>query len=152
MRPLPHHYSVTSQAAPNLHVRLNSHGLSELSSEPPTEFGGPGDLWSPETLLMAAVADCFTLTFRAAAKTTNLPWTRLECVANGTVDRIEGVTRFTAIHLRVSLSIPNAADTERARRLLEKTEKGCLVANSLKSERTSEYVLEVDVVKELRTA
>src|SRR6185436_13165437 len=59
MRPSPHHYSVTSQAAPNLHVRLNSVGLSELSSEPPAEFGGPGNLWSPETLLLAAVADCF---------------------------------------------------------------------------------------------
>jgi organic hydroperoxide reductase OsmC/OhrA len=102
MRPLPHLYTVTSLAAPSQHIRLNSHGLNELVSEPPTEFGGPGDLWSPETLLMAAIADCFTLTFRAAAKITNLPWTRLECAADGTVDRIEGVTRFTAVHLRVS--------------------------------------------------
>jgi organic hydroperoxide reductase OsmC/OhrA len=152
MRPLPHLYSVTSMAVPNAHVRINSLGLSELSSEPPAEFGGPGDLWSPETLMMAAVADCFTLTFRAAAKITNLPWTRLECVAEGTVDRVDGATRFTTIHLRVSLSIPLPGDTERARRLLEKTEKGCLVANSLKAQRTLEYAVEADAAKELKIA
>jgi organic hydroperoxide reductase OsmC/OhrA len=152
MRPLPHLYTVTSLAAPSQHIRLNSHGLNELVSEPPAEFGGPGDLWSPETLLMAAIADCFTLTFRAAAKITNLPWIRLECAADGTVDRIEGVTHFTAVHLRVLLSIPETADPEKAKRLLEKTEKGCLVANSLKAARTLEFVIKTDVADQLKTA
>ena len=152
MQPLPHFYSVTSIAAPNVQVRLNSPGLSELKSEPPVEFGGPGDLWSPETLLMAAVADCFTLTFRATARITNLPWTSLECAASGTVDRTDGVTRFTAVHLRVALSIPQVADAAKALRLLEKTEKSCLVANSIKAERTLEPVVTIDAAKELKTA
>jgi organic hydroperoxide reductase OsmC/OhrA len=32
-----------------------------------TQLGGPGGQWSPETLLVAAAAECFILTFRAVA-------------------------------------------------------------------------------------
>ena len=43
------------------------------------EFGGPGDLWSPETMLAGAVAGCFILTFRAAARASSasIPWRKL---------------------------------------------------------------------------
>jgi peroxiredoxin-like protein len=140
-------------AVPDLHVRLHSHGLSELISEPPLEFGGPGSLWSPETLLMGAVADCFALTFRAAANVSNLPWNSLTCDAQGIVDRVEGATRFSAIHLQASLTIPPGADAEKARKVLEKTEKGCLIANSLKCARTLECIVEVaSAAEELKTA
>jgi uncharacterized OsmC-like protein len=152
MLPLPHRYSVTSVAEPNVHVRLNSAGLAELTSEPPREFGGPGCFWSPETLLLAAVADCFTLTFRAAAQAHHLPWTRMQCTAQGIVDRKDGPTRFTKIHLSVLLTIPVATDNDRARTILEKTERNCLVANSLKSQRTLETAVEVEADEELKTA
>lgn len=142
MHPLPHRYSVTSKASPGVPVLLRSPGLSDLSSQPPVEFSGPGDLWSPETLLMAAVADCFTLTFRAAAQITRLTWTELEVEARGVVDRVEGLTQFTEIHLRVVLQLPDSQDTGRALKLIEKAEKGCLVANSLKSKRTMESIVE----------
>jgi peroxiredoxin-like protein len=150
MLPLPHRYFATSTATPQTHIRLNSHGLHELTSETPREFGGPGDLWSPETLLMAAIADCFVLTFKAIAIANRLDWAHMECTAQGTLDRAEGVTRFTDIHLRVALTLADVSDMERARRLLEKAEKGCLISNSLKCARTLE--VELDAVEEVRTA
>jgi len=150
MLALPHHYFATSTATPQAHIRLNSHGLNELTSEPPREFGGPGDLWSPETLLMAAVADCFVLTFRATAAANHLDWAHMECTAQGTLDRVDGVVRFTDIHLRVDLTLTDVSDIERARRLLDKAEKGCLISNSLKCPRALE--VELDAVEELRTA
>ena len=151
MLPLPHRYSATSVAEPNVHVRLTSAGLAELTSEPPREFGGPGSLWSPETLLVAAAADCFTLTFRAAAQAKSLQWTSIRCTANGIVDRKDGVMRFTGIHLNVCLTIRDAIDAERAQSILERTERGCLVANSLNCKRTLETVVEVEVARELKT-
>jgi hypothetical protein len=33
----------------------------------PREFDGRGNQWSPESLLAAALADCFVLSFRAVA-------------------------------------------------------------------------------------
>jgi uncharacterized OsmC-like protein len=51
--------------------------------------------------------------------------------AAGTVDRQDGVTRFTEIVLRPRLTVPAGTDRERALRVLEKSEKACLVTASL---------------------
>ena len=67
MQPFPHHYAVVAKAETQSDVALEGERLPPIASAPPTEFGGPGDRWSPETLLVAAVADCFILTFRAIA-------------------------------------------------------------------------------------
>jgi organic hydroperoxide reductase OsmC/OhrA len=82
-------------------------------------------------LLVGAVADCFILTFRALADSSQVPWTSLRCDAVGTVDRIERVTRFSEIILRARLQVPDGTDQEKARRVLEKAERSCLISNSL---------------------
>lgn len=64
MQPFPHHYSIVAAAATEGDVALRGDRLPPIFSAPPKEFGGPGDRWSPETLFVAAVADCFMLTFR----------------------------------------------------------------------------------------
>lgn len=128
---LPHRYAVRAQTAAEGSVTLSSRGLADLESLPPLEFGGPGDRWSPETLLVAAVADCFLLTFRAIARNSAYAWTSLSCESEGVLDRAEGGVRFTEIRLRAELRAPQGADTERGRRLLEKAERSCLVSRSL---------------------
>ena len=67
MQAFPHQYAVAESATPADDVALDSAALPSIRSAPPEEFGGPGDRWSPETLLVAAVADCFVLTFRGIA-------------------------------------------------------------------------------------
>jgi organic hydroperoxide reductase OsmC/OhrA len=114
-------------------VNLESKGLPRLASAPPEEFGGSGDEWSPETLLTAAVADCFVLTFRAIASASKLAWGRLECRAEGILDRLEGKAQFTELRLHASLTVPEGTNVERAERLLEKAEQTCLVTSSLKA-------------------
>ena len=130
----PHHYRVQAAAEAESPVTLASERLPSLSSAPPAQFGGPGDRWSPETLLVAASADCLILTFRAIARASKLPWLRLDCEAEGVLDRVEGVTRFTEIRLNARLVLPAGGDMERGRRLLEKAEKSCLITCSLKAE------------------
>src|SRR5881394_3744680 len=103
MQPLPHHYDVTVMAGKEGHAEIRSRGLSPVISAPPSEFDGPGNLWSPETLTMGAVADCLVLTFRAIANASKLNWTTMVCDAKGTVDRSDGVIRFTAIQLHARL-------------------------------------------------
>jgi peroxiredoxin-like protein len=131
MQPLPHHYKVTVSASDSAEVEISSQGLTSIRSAPPAEFGGPGTLWSPETLLVAAAADCFVLTFRAVAAASRLNWTSMVCKAHGTVDRADGVTRFTAIELHARLLLPARDELEKAHRVLDKAEKACLVGNSL---------------------
>jgi organic hydroperoxide reductase OsmC/OhrA len=131
MEPFPHHYPVRALSKPTGSVALSAPGLPALSSNAPREFDGPGDEWSPESLLCAAVADCFTLTFRAIAQASKLGWHELDVAVEGTVDRVEGGMRFTALAVRARLGVPAGTDAARAQRMLEKAEKGCLVSRSL---------------------
>ena len=133
MQDLPHHYRVTAAAESEGDVVLAAERLGTITSAPPAEFGGPGDKWSPETLLVAAVGDCFILTFRAIARASKLSWTSLRCEVKGDLERRDGVTRFTRFVLRATLSVPHETKEDRARRLLEKAEQSCLITNSLSS-------------------
>jgi organic hydroperoxide reductase OsmC/OhrA len=143
MQPFPHRYSVAAAASVDGDVILEGKRLSSLPSAPPTEFDGPGDRWSPETLLVAAVADCFVLTFRPIARLSKLPWLSLVCDVVGTVDRLESVTQFTGFVVRARLRIPAGTHEDQARRLLTKAEETCLVTNSLKAKLQLEIELDV---------
>lgn len=143
MEPYPHHYAVNARAEAEGPVTIASDGLPSLETAPPLQYGGAGDRWSPETLLVAAAADCFVLTFRAIASASKLAWTTLQCDADGLLDRVDGVTRFTHLTLRVHLTVAPGTEADRARRLLEKAEKTCLVTNSLAFSPALESTVEV---------
>jgi organic hydroperoxide reductase OsmC/OhrA len=135
MHPFPHHYVVNAAARPQGDVPLSCEGTRVIESAPPKEFDGPGNQWSPEGLLTAAVADCLVLGFRAIATASKFAWTSLETRTQGTLDRVDGKMRFTRFETNAKLLVPPGADIERAKKLLEKAESNCLVANSLSSER-----------------
>jgi organic hydroperoxide reductase OsmC/OhrA len=136
MHPYPHLYRAAAAGNPTGSLNVTSPGLSDIETAPPPEFDGPGGLWSPETLLCAAVADCFIFTFRAVARAAKFPWLSLECRVEGTLERLEGQSQFTRFASHATLSVPSGADVAKARELLEKAEHGCLVANSLRGART----------------
>lgn len=131
MQSFPHCYRVSAEAGVEGDVALSSPGLPGLASQGPTEFGGPGDRWSPETLLVGAVADCFVLSLRAVAQASSFGWTAIRCAAEGKLDRVERITRFTEVVLRVELTIPTDADEAKADRVLDKAKSACLISNSL---------------------
>jgi organic hydroperoxide reductase OsmC/OhrA len=131
MQEFPHRYQVTATAGPKENVTLESPGLENLSSAAPAEFGGPGDRWSPETLLAAAVADCFILSFRAIARASKFDWISLSCDVEAVLDRVEKVTQFTEFRETVVLEVAPGTDEAKAMRLLERAEHVCLVTNSL---------------------
>jgi len=143
MQDLPHHYNVSADAEAEGNIILKADNMPQLISAPPAEFGGPGDQWSPEHLLVAAVADCFILTFRAMARASKLEWSNLESSAEGLLERVERVTCFTSFTVKAALTVPAGTDTDKARRLLEKAEAACLITNSLTAE--SHLVAEIIV-------
>jgi organic hydroperoxide reductase OsmC/OhrA len=133
MQPFPHHYTVAASAAVQGDIAVDAQKLPRLVTAAPSEYGGPGDRWSPETLLVGAVADCFVLTFRAIAAVSKFSWISLDCEVTGTLDRVEHVTQFTGFVLRARLKVSPEASSEQALRMLTKAEQTCLVTNSLKS-------------------
>ena len=131
MEKLPHYYNVTAASEPKGEVSISAAGLETITSAPPAEFGGPGNRWSPESLLVAAVADCFILSFRSVASASKLSWETLECKVEGKLERNEGSTKFTKFELKAKLTIPEEMPEEKAQRALEKAEAICLITNSL---------------------
>jgi len=138
MKAYPHHYSVKARGSASGAVPVTSQGLPELATAPPPEFDGPGGTWSPETLLVAAIADCFILTFRGVSRAAKFPWERLECEVEGVLDKVAGVTQFCRYTTRATLTVVQRTDQAKAHELLERAEKVCLVANSLRGERSLE--------------
>ena len=130
MQDLPHLYKVAAKARPEGDVNLSADNVEDIPSAAPAEFGGPGDKWSPESLLVAAVADCFILSFRAIARASKLPWTSLQCDAEGKLDRVERSMKFTEFMVNATLVVPAGTDEDKARRILQKAEDSCLVTNS----------------------
>ena len=142
MQAFPHRYVITAAADVVGEVSLEGDRLQTLRSAPPAEFDGPGDLWSPESLLVAAVADCYVLTFRAIAGVAKFPWISLRCGVAGTVDRLHRVTQFTHFHLHARLKVPGGTDEDQAaRELLARAKHACLVTHSLKAD----FELDADV-------
>ena len=145
MHDFPHHYRCLATAnATQSVVQVASNGLANLTTDAPKEFGGPGDQWSPEALLVAAVADCFVLTFRAIAAPSRLTWHAIDCEATGTLERVDRTPQFTEIRLAVRISVPSDMEEERITRVLQKAENSCLITNSL----TATVHLDVDITRE----
>lgn len=142
MHPYPHLYRAAATGKPTGAVAVTSPALPDIETAPPPEFDGPGGVWSPETLLCAAVADCFILTFRGVSRAARFEWLALECRVEGTLERIDGQSRFTKFATHVTLTVPAGADAASARGLLARAEHGCLISNSLSGTRT----LEVEIL------
>lgn len=131
MQEFPHHYHVATRVVDaDGEVVITSSGPPDLATAPPVEFGGTGERWSPETLLTAAVCDCFTLGFKAIAAASRLTWSSLDVKVTGTLDRIDRKMQFTHFVIVAELTVP-AGQESRAPRILEKAEEACLITNSL---------------------
>lgn len=131
MQQYPHFYRAGASGQPDGEVQTNSPGLPAIPTTSPPEFGGPEGFWSPETLLIASIANCFVLTFRAVARASRFEWLDLHCEAEGKLERFNSVTRFTLFDLKAHLRVPEGTMKAKAELLLHKAENNCLITNSL---------------------
>jgi peroxiredoxin-like protein len=133
MKPLPHTYRTRLTGGLSGYAELSAPGVPNLQTAPPADFDGPGDAWSPELFLVAAVETCFLFTLRSVARLSKIDIISVDVTAEGTVNRQDGVTCFTGIMLRPSVVVAAGTDHDKTRRALEKAEKACLVSASLKT-------------------
>ena len=136
MHPYPHVYEAAARGEPTGTVPVTTATAPELATTPPPQFDGPEGYWSPETLLIAAFANCFIFTFRAISRASRFEWLGLECKIVGVLDKVDGVTQFTKFETRATLTVASGVDAAKAAQLLEKAEHLCLIANSVRGART----------------
>ena len=133
-----HEYEVIGQWSGGRGGTLESHTLSHvLEFSAPPEFQGRVGFWTPEHFLVGAVASCFISTFAAIAELSKLEVVSLRVGAKGVLEKEEGGYRFTEVVLYPELTIHAPVDRECAQRLIEKAERGCLIARSLSSKVTT---------------
>ena len=99
---------------------------------------------------MASIASCFILSCRAIAKASKFSWLSIQCYCTGTLERVDGKTRFTKVMTKASLLIPATETIENAERLLHKAEQSCLVVNSLSSESELTCKVSIEASKSLK--
>ncbi|HKB55505.1 MAG TPA: OsmC family protein [Ramlibacter sp.] len=134
MHPFPHRYNAQAGATHAGNVHVTTDAAPWLETQAPPQFDGPPGYWSPETLLVGAVADCYILSFRAVARASRLEWETLAVDVEGVLDRVEGVTQFVQFVVKPRLSIACADGETLARTVLEKAKRSCLITNSLTAE------------------
>ncbi len=113
-------------------------GIAKSNSAPnaihftaPPAFGGLEGRWTPEDLLLGAVASCYTTTFRALAENSKSEYTDLQVEVEGNISKADRGYGFGEILIRANLTIPPAADQALAVKLLHKAKALCLVSRAL---------------------
>ena len=105
--------------------------VQRIDFSAPVEFQGEEDKWSPEELFLAAVASCYVTTFSAIAEFSKFSFEALRVKAQGKLVKAEGGMRFGEVLLYPELTVADEPAREKAIRLLEKTERACLIARSI---------------------
>ena len=124
--PFPHHYTVELKDR-----RLAAPPRAPIAVGAPPQFGGSDEVWSPEELLVGAVLECLWTTFEAYARHDELEFSGWRGTGSGVLDKGPTGPEFTSITLAVEMTVA-AADVERARRVLDTSEKHCIISNALR--------------------
>ncbi len=113
---------------------LSAESFPDIKVATPPEFpkGVPG-IWSPEHLFVASVAICLMTTFVAIAENSSLAFTSFKCGATGKLEKVDGNIMISEIELKPEIIIPEEKYTEKTGRIIEKSEKMCLISNSVKT-------------------
>ena len=111
---------------------VSSPGKPELEAATPPEFkGGLAGVWSPEDLLVASVASCFTVTLVAVLERRDLPLRGLDVTGTGHVTaRDDGRFGFVTIELTAHARTEEAS-VDSVRRAAKYAERACLVSMAL---------------------
>ena len=125
-------------------------GIAKSDSAPnaihftaPVNFGGLEGRWTPEELLLAAIASCFTTTFRVVANNAQSDFTDLEVEASAQLRKVQSGYSLAEITIRPTLKIEEGGDRGRALDLLKKAERLCLISRALDTPLRFEPQLEV---------
>ena len=125
-------------------------GIAKSDSAPnaihftaPPQFGGVEGRWTPEDLLMIALASCFTTTFHAIAGHSKFEYTDLAVEAEGTVSKTDTGYGFTEIVIRPNLTIASEENRQQAISLLHEAKALCLVSRALAVPQKFEIQVEI---------
>jgi organic hydroperoxide reductase OsmC/OhrA len=105
--------------------------LNAIHFARPTAHGGLEGRWTPEDLLLCAIASCFTTTFRAVTQNSKFDYADLQVEVAGDIDSTDGRNQFSEVLIRPKLTILRDADQSQAVALLHQAAQLSLVSRAL---------------------
>lgn len=133
-----HFYQVSVSWNENRNGVLASEVLDQkLTIATPPEFPkGEANIWSPEHYFLAAVNGCLLTTFLAVAENFKLDFTDFKSDSVGRLEVVDRKYLISEVELKPVVTIKKEEDRELAEKVLEKSEKACLISNSIRSKVT----------------
>jgi organic hydroperoxide reductase OsmC/OhrA len=117
-----------------------NNNFPKITIQSPGEFKGPVDAqdqslhWTPEDLYVSSIAVCLFTTFVAFAEKARLNYQAFRIEAEGKLEKVpDNSLQITQVHQDVYITINDAAEEKKTKNLLEKAERHCLIANSVKT-------------------
>lgn len=120
----------------------NDTNCIEVATPPEFDKGMP-HIWSPEHLFTAAVSSCLMTTFLAIADYSKLEFVSFKCRSKGILEKVNGKFVISEVLLFPEVVISDESKRERTLRIIEKSEKACLISNSITSKITMETKISV---------
>lgn len=111
--------------------RVDFQGKPSIRASSAPAFRGDPALHNPEDLLVAALSGCHALSYLALCARGGVLVTSYEDEVYGTMERVNGVVKFTEVMLHPKVTIAPGSDGEKARALHERAHAICFVANSV---------------------
>ena len=125
-------------------------GLAKCESSPNTihfseaaELGGLQGRWTPEQLLLCALAGCFTTTFNDMARVARFEYMDLEVEIEGSVRRNRNTgCNFSEILIRPRLTVQSEEQCGAGLTLLRRTKAACMISRAITVPQTLEPTVE----------
>lgn len=137
-------FTVAAESEPGIASGWNSssnESPAPLALAIPHEFDGPGNAWSPEGLFASSLLNCFVATFKVIAQMSKFDYAGIRAeIAIQVEPDAERKLWVPRAHLKAWVKSP--ANAEKALMLMDKASKTCLVMNSVKTEKTTEFLVE----------
>jgi osmotically inducible protein OsmC len=113
-------------------LRFDSSGIGEYPVTWTARTEAPGGKTSPEELIAAAHASCFSMALSHGLAQGGHKPEKLEVEAVCSLDRVDGKPRITSVRLTVRGTVPGI-DQEEFVKAAEAARDGCPVSNALKN-------------------
>jgi len=124
--------------SPELHKSTSNEMNCIEVATPPQFSSGMPNIWSPEHLFTASVSSCLMTTFLAIAEYSKFEFIGFKCGSKGILDKVDGKFVMSEVLLYPEVFISAETQRDKALRILEKSEKACLISNSITSKVTME--------------
>jgi len=120
--------------------------LSVIHFSEAEDRGGLEGRWTPEQLLLCALAGCFTTTFQAVALKANFEYTDLQVEMDWKAGDTKHGLGFGEIVVRPTLTVASESQVEEGLVLLRRTKTLCTISRAVAIDQVMETRVEVSRV------